>query len=162
MGSFKAGSQSFIYLVSPFSQQMGLPHSVAPKRVTEDDLFNSFWLSMPASGERSLGSFCCCCIIIVVPIPPSPSPYSRPTHPNHIPTFNPTPPLCPCPWILYTCSFPFFAPLWPSPLPSGYCQCIPYFHVSVYILLSCLFCWLGFTYRWNHMVFVFHCLAYFT
>ena len=31
-----------------------------------------------------------------------------------------------------------------------------------YILLTCLFSWLGSTYRWNHMAFVFHCLAYFT
>ena len=50
----------------------------------------------------------------------------------------------------------------PLPLPSGYCQFGLYFNVSGYILLACLFCWLGSTYRWNHMVFVFHHQAYFT
>ena len=49
-----------------------------------------------------------------------------------------------------------------SPLPSGYYQFVLYFNVSGYILLTCLFCWLGSTYRWDHMIFVFHCLAYFT
>ena len=36
------------------------------------------------------------------------------------------------------------------------------FNVSGYILLAYWFCWLGPTYRWDHMVFVFYCLAYFT
>ena len=52
---------------------------------------------------------------------------------------------------------------YPSPRqPSGSCQCVLYFSVSGSILLACLFCWLGSTYRWDHMVFVFHSLAYFT
>ena len=34
---------------------------------------------------------------------------------------------------------------------------------SFFVLLSRFhFCWLSSTYRWDHMVFVFHCLAYFT
>ena len=53
-------------------------------------------------------------------------------------------------------------PCYPSPCPSGYCQFALYFNVTGYILLACLFCWLGSTYRWDHMVFVFHHLAYFT
>ena len=69
-----------------------------------------------------------------------------------------------CPWLLYSCSltwqFPFFLPLCPSP---------PLWSLSVFSLFPCfwfyfspLFCWLGSTYKWNHMVFVFHHLAYFT
>ena len=54
--------------------------------------------------------------------------------------------------------FPFFPPLSPSPLPSGYCHFVLYFNVSGCILLAC---WLGSTYRWDHMVSVFHCLSYF-
>ena len=41
-------------------------------------------------------------------------------------------------------------------------QFVLYFHVSGSILLACLFCWLGSPYRWDHMVFVFHRLAYIT
>ena len=59
-------------------------------------------------------------------------------------------------------SFPYFPPLSLSPIPSDYCQFVLNFNASSYILLACLFCWLGFTYTWDHMVFVFHCLAYFT
>ena len=77
-------------------------------------------------------------------------------------------PSCLYSWVLYTCSltwpFPFFPPLSSSPLPSGPCQFDLYSHVSGSILLTCLFCWLGSTYRWDHMVFevfVFHHLAYF-
>ena len=36
------------------------------------------------------------------------------------------------------------------------------FPVSDYIVLACLFCWLGSTYKWDHMVFLFHHLACFT
>ena len=36
------------------------------------------------------------------------------------------------------------------------------FFISMSLVISCLFCWLGFTYRWDHMVLVFHRLAYFT
>ena len=59
-------------------------------------------------------------------------------------------------------TLPFFPPLSSSLHPSGHCQFVLYFHVSGSILLICLFCGLGSTYRWDHMVFVFHCLAYFT
>ena len=51
---------------------------------------------------------------------------------------------------------PFFPPLSPSSLPSGYCQFVLYFNVSGYIWLTCLFWWLGSTYRWDLMVFVYH------
>ena len=62
------------------------------------------------------------------------------------------------PWL----PLPFFPLLSLSPLPSGYWKFVLYFNVSGSILLVCLFCWLGFTYRWDHMVFVFHHLAYFS
>ena len=56
-------------------------------------------------------------------------------------------------------SFPLFSP---SSLPSGYFQFVLNLIVSGYIFLACLFCWLGSTYRWHHVVFVPHLLAYFT
>ena len=62
------------------------------------------------------------------------------------------------PWWL----FPYYSPLSPPPLLSGYCQFVLYFNVSGCILLACLFCWLDSTYRWDPMVFVPHRLAYFT
>ena len=77
------------------------------------------------------------------------------------PTSNPSH-TCLCPWVLYTCSliapFPFFQLLFLFLLPSRYCQFIIYFHVSSSILYTCWFCWWGSIYRWDHMVFVFHCL----
>ena len=58
--------------------------------------------------------------------------------------------------------FDLFSPLSPFPLPSDHRQFVCYFYFSGSVLLICLFSWLGSTYRWDHMVFVFHCLAYFT
>ena len=89
-----------------------------------------------------------------------------PTH-SPPPTCNPPPHShCLCPWILYTCSLtwpiPFFPLLSPPPLPSGHCKFVLYFHVYGSILLTGLFCGLGSTYRWDHTVFLFHHLAYFT
>ena len=92
----------------------------------------------------------------------SPITLSCPTHLPH--PILPAPLVCihgsfiHVPWLDPSPSFPLF----PYLLPCGYCQFVLYFHVSGYILLSCLFCWLGSTYKWDHMVFVFHCLAYFT
>ena len=49
------------------------------------------------------------------------------------------PSCCLCPWVLYihslTRPFPLFPLLSISPLPSGHCQFIPYFHVSGSMLL---------------------------
>ena len=94
--------------------------------------------------------FYCCSSTIVSIFPP----LLYPTPPTPPPTLNPTP-LCLCPWVLYTCSLmtlPLLSPISPSPVPSGYCQFVLYFSVSDYILLACLFYWLGFTCRWDHMV----------
>ena len=80
----------------------------------------------------------------------------------HFPSITPLW-LCLC--VLYTCSLmtlPLFPPIIPTLLPCGYCQFVLYFNVSGYILLAYLFCSLGSTYRQDHIVFVFHCLAYFT
>ena len=61
------------------------------------------------------------------------------------------PPHCPCPRVIYTCSltrsFPFFPLLSASSLPPGHCQPVPCFLASGSILLVCLFCSLGSSYR---------------
>ena len=89
--------------------------------------------------------------------------FPRPTH-THLPplTFSPCgfvhgPSICALFW-----PFPFFLMLFFSSLPSGYGQFVLNFRDSGYISLACLFCYLGSTYRWDHMVFVFHNLACFT
>ena len=98
---------------------------------------------------------------IVVQVQLSPfSPHYSP-HPSH-PHFPPLilPPFC----FVHVPEnpFPFLPPIISSHLPSGYCQLVLNFKVSGFILLACLFCWLGSSYRWDHMVFVFHHLGYFT
>ena len=101
-----------------------------------------------------------CCSNTVVSISPPPLPlYSPPS-----PTLNTTL-LWLCPWVPYTCSLmtlSFLSPIISLSLHLGYCQFVLYFNISGYILLAFLFCWLGSTHRWDHMVFVFHHLAYFT
>ena len=59
-------------------------------------------------------------------------------------------------------TLPFLSLRTPPPLSSGGCQSVLYFHASGSMLLIYLFCSLGSTYRWDLMVFVFHCLVYFT
>ena len=90
---------------------------------------------------------------------------------HFLPSILPTPPiptsLSPSypPLALSMCPLYMFLddpyPLFPSHLPSGQGHCV-YFNDSGYILFACLFYWLGSTYRWDHVVFVFHLLAYFT
>ena len=58
--------------------------------------------------------------------------------------------------------FSFILPLSPTTVHSGYYQFVLYFSVYGGISLACLFCWLGSTYRWDYVVLVFYCLAYFT
>ena len=101
-----------------------------------------------------------CCAITAVPMSPSNSP---PPHPLSPLTFNLSLHvvfvhesfICVSWW-----PFPFLPPLF-SPLPSGDCQFVLYFYVSGSLLLTFLFCWLGSTYRWDHMVFVPHLPVYF-
>ena len=103
-------------------------------------------------------------IVIQVQLSPFLPHHSSPPHLSTPPTLKPTHfgfvhvSFIHVPWW----AFPHFAPLTLSPLPSGFCEFVLYFNVSGCILLTCLFCWLGSTYRWDHMIFVFHCLAYFT
>ena len=102
-----------------------------------------------------------CCPSTVISI----SPTSLPLPTLAIPTSHPSnyPPLalsiCTLYMFLYL-TLTLLFPNIPSPLPSDYCQSDHCFHVSYSILLLRLFCWLGSTYRWDHMVFEFHCLAY--
>ena len=103
---------------------------------------------------------------IVVQLQLSPFHLTTPLHPTHA-NF---PPLILTPFgfdhvsfiVVPENPFPFPFPLIPSHFPYGYCQLVLNLNVSGYILLAYLFCWLGSTYRWDHMVFVFHHLAYFT
>ena len=87
-----------------------------------------------------------------------------PPHPSLPSTLNPTPFGFVHVSNIYVTwwPFPYFPPSSLSLLPSCYCQFALYFNAVDYIFLACLFCCLGCTYRWDHMVFVFHCLAYFT
>ena len=102
--------------------------------------------------QQGLKMFSFYCSITVVP------PITR--HP-HLPppsTFNlPLPQVCLCPWVVYTCSLTTF-PVFPLPFPLVTVSVF----ISMSLVLFCLFCWLGSTYRWDHMVFVFYHLAYFT
>ena len=88
-------------------------------------------------------------------IPPNPS------HPNFPPLILPL-------FVFVHVSFvdapensSFFSPHYPLLCPF-YLLSVLYFHVSGYILLAYVFYWLGSTYGWDHVVFVFHHLAYFT
>ena len=91
--------------------------------------------------------------------PPTTTPH--PSHPHFPPLILPPLALSMCPLYMFLITFPPFLPIIPSHLSSGYCQFVLNFNVSGHILLACLFCWLGSTYRWDHMVFFFHCLTYF-
>ena len=84
-------------------------------------------------------------------------------HPPPLPTLNTTLLwLCLC--VLYACSLMTlpFSPLISPPSFRWYCQFVLYFNISGYILRACLFCWLGSTYRWDRIIFIFHSLPYFT
>ena len=69
-------------------------------------------------------------------------------------------------WVFHICflinPFTFFQTLPTSLLPSYSYQSVPWFYASGSILLISLFCSLHSSYKWDHMVFVFHQLAYFT
>ena len=83
---------------------------------------------------------CYCCLSSVVCISPHPPPQrSPPPSPASTPSW-----FYPC--VLYSCSwkpFPPFPPFIPSHLFSGYYQIVLNLNVYGYILLACLFCWLG-------------------
>ena len=89
----------------------------------------------------------------------------HPTTAPPIPASHPwTYPFWLCPCVPYTCSLmalPLFSPIIPLSPPlwllsvSSLFQCL-------WLYFACLLCWLGSTYRWDCMVLVFHCQAYFT
>ena len=56
---------------------------------------------------------------------------------------------------------PFTDP-YPQPVPSGNHQFVLCIHESVSVLLCYFTCFLDPTYEWDHTVFVFLCLIYFT
>ena len=73
---------------------------------------------------------------------PHPPPLFSSALSTPLPTFSPPTPIVfvhgffiHVSWL----TFPFFPPLFPSPLPSAYCQFVLYFHVSGSILLACFF-----------------------
>ena len=101
------------------------------------------------------------CSIMVVCIYPPPLP-SNPSHPHLPPLLPPHLGFVHVSFIIILEKLSPFSPIIPSSFPSRYHQFVLNFSVSVYISLACLFCWLGPTYRWDHMVLVFHRLAYFT
>ena len=63
--------------------------------------------------------------------------------------------------ILCVVPFPSFHGC-PSPRSFNHFQTTPCFHACGSILFVSLFCSLDSNYRWDHMLFVFHWLAYFT
>ena len=82
---------------------------------------------------------CYWCSFTVAPIlPPLPS-SAQPTFHSH----SQSPSRCPCPWVIHTCSltnpFPFFPPLYSSPLPS------PLWPLSVCSMFPCL--WFYFAHK---------------
>ena len=98
-------------------------------------------------------------VLVSIFLPPLPS--------SPFPTFHPWsyPPLALSmdPLYLFFDDPSPFSSVVPSSLPSSsYGQFVLYFNIFGCILLACLFCWLGSTYRWDLMVFGFLCLAYFT
>ena len=95
-------------------------------------------------------------------LPPTILPH--PTHPHLKNSVLSPSPCWLCSWVLHTCSLmtlPLLSPVVPLP-PPLWLLSVLYFNVSGYILLAYLFCWLDSTYRWDHIVLIFHCLAYFT
>ena len=78
------------------------------------------------------------------------------SHPQTYPCW-----LCPC--VLYTCSLMALPLL--SPIILSRPSYVSLFFISMFLVVFCLLfccCWIGSTYRWDHMVFLFHLLAYFT
>ena len=125
----------------------------------------SFFPSFPSSLQcqnscfNSFFFYCCSSTVVclfLLPLHPTPA------IPTSLSWFHPPWVLSMCPLYIFFDDPSSFPPIIPCHHPSGYCQIVLYFNVSGYILLACLFCWLGSTYRWDHMVFVFHHLAYFT
>ena len=95
--------------------------------------------------------------------PPLPFSVQSP-HPAHSCSLSPH--SCQCPWssihVLWLIPSPSFHNSPQPPFSSSGCRYGPCFHVSDSVLLVSLFCSLDSSYKWDHMIFVFHGLAYFT
>ena len=63
-------------------------------------------------------------------------------------------------YMFFDSSLPLPSTILPSHLPFYSCQSVPCFHVSGSIFFISLFCSLDSSYKWGHMVLVFHQLAY--
>ena len=95
------------------------------------------------SAHKRFFKNCCSGTVVSIFLPPLSSTLSTPT-------FDPQsfPPLALSIGPLYMfldLTLPLLSPN--IPLPTGLCQFVLYFHVSVSIVLTCLFCRLGSTYR---------------
>ena len=101
--------------------------------------------------------YCCSSTVFCHSLPPF---STSPVLPTSLPISIPP---CYCPCVLYSCSCkPFtLSPYNPLPSPLWSLSACSQFH-CLWLYFACLFCWLGSCYRWDHMVFVFHRLAYFT
>ena len=100
-----------------------------------------------------------CCSSTGVSIFPQPLPPAWPIPTSHSRSYSPLA-LSMCPLYMFLDDSSSFSHFIPSLVPSGYCQFVLYFNASGCILLAYWFCLLGSTYRWDHVVFVCHRLAY--
>ena len=117
-------------------------------------------------GSRFFSFFFFFSLFIVVRVQLSPffPHHSTTPYPPPPPSLNPTP-FWLCPWVLYTCSLmtlPLLSPVTLLPTPLWVIVSLFFISMSGYILFACFFCWLGSTYRWDHMVFIFYHVVYFT
>ena len=83
---------------------------------------------------------------------PLPS-FVQPTLPS---SHGPSPHHCPHPFVFFDYSLLLLSLCPSSPLSSGSSQSVPCFHVPGSVVLISLFYSLGSSYKWDHMVFVFH------
>ena len=116
-----------------------------------------FWCNCQGGqGISNIFFYCCSSTVISLFLPPLPSP----SHPHSPPLILPLFGLSMCP--LYMCPITLhpFPPITSSHLPSSYCLFL--ISTSLVEIFCLLICFVGSTYRWDHMVFVPHCLAYFT
>ena len=85
------------------------------------------------------------------------------TPPPSPPSRNPSSQCCLCLWVMHICPLSNLHHLSPSfHLPPPLSELSVCFCASDFILLISLFSSLGSSYKWDHMVLVFFCLAYFT
>ena len=131
-----------------------------------DWLLSSFWTC------KEVKDFYLCLhlgqnYLIVLQVQLSPFPTTPATKPCTVllhasPTWSCLLWFCPC--VLYTCflmTLPWFSSTIPLPLPLWLLSVLSLFQ-CLWLHFACLIaCWLGSTDMWHHMVFVFHCLAYF-